>query len=161
VVGLDLSPEMVRLARERSRAEPNIEYRVADVTATALPDAAFDCIACVATLHHLPLGATLARFASALSRGGTLLVLDLYRASSFGDWATAAVAVPVSLAARAVRDGGLRESRDAREAWALHGAHDAYPTLADVRMACAACLPGARVRRHLYFRYSLVWRRPW
>lgn len=161
VVGIDLSPEMVRVARERSRSLPNVEYRVGDVASTELPSAAFDCIACVATLHHLPLEETLRRFAAALRPGGTLLALDLYRASTPLEWAACALAVPVSLAARLARNNGrLRSTSEAREAWAAHGAHDVYPTLEEVRRVCARCLPGARVRRHLYFRYSLVWRRP-
>jgi hypothetical protein len=34
---------------------------------------------------------------------------------------------------------------------------DPAATLAEIRRAAAAELPGARVHRHLYFRYSLFW----
>ena len=50
------------------------------------------------------------------------------------------------------------QNRRAREE---HGATDVYLTPAEVRDACAeAGLRGAKVRRHLLWRYSLVWRKP-
>src|SRR5262245_19278756 len=78
VVALDLSPEMVRVARERSVRYPNIAFEVADVTSRPLPADRFDVIASIATLHHLPLGATLSGLSASLVPGGTLIVLDLY-----------------------------------------------------------------------------------
>jgi len=47
-----------------------------------------------------------------------------------------------------------------REAWRQHGEHDRYLTLAQVRQVCARVLPGTHVRRHLLWRYSIVWRKP-
>jgi ubiquinone/menaquinone biosynthesis C-methylase UbiE len=52
VLALDLSPEMIRIARERSTQFPNIEFQLADVRELSLPDEHFDCIASIATLHH-------------------------------------------------------------------------------------------------------------
>lgn len=37
---------------------------------------------------------------------------------------------------------------------------DARTTLRDIRAAAAAHMPGAVLRRHLFFRYSLVWQHP-
>ncbi len=53
----------------------------------------------------------------------------------------------------------LRESPAARAAWDEHGRHDSYLTMAEVRRACARVLPGARVTKHLFWRYSIVWRK--
>ena len=33
-------------------------------------------------------------------------------------------------------------------------------TLREIRAACQELLPGAVIRRHLLFRYSLLWRKP-
>ena len=65
--------------------------------------------------------------------------------------------MPASLGLRLLKTGRLREPAAVRAAWAEHGRSDVYPTLAQVRRACAGLLPGARVRRHLLWRYSLVW----
>jgi SAM-dependent methyltransferase len=159
-LGIDLSPEMVRRAQARLAAYPTAEARVADVADEPLPRGHFDCVATIATLHHLPLRATLARLADLVRPGGTLVVLDLYQPAAPADWLVSAAAVPATAALRAVRRGRLRPPREVREAWRAHAETDVYPTLAEVRRAAADLLPGARVRRHLLWRYSLVWRKP-
>src|SRR5438132_4889661 len=78
VLALDLSPEMIRAARTRSEGFPNIEFQVADVMSRDLTDETFDCIASIATLHHLPLREMLLRMKVALKPGGVMLVIDLF-----------------------------------------------------------------------------------
>jgi SAM-dependent methyltransferase len=136
VLAIDLSPNMIRLARE-----------------------SFECVASIATLHHLDTAATLARMRDALALGGTLLVLDLFRVSGPGDLAASALAAPLNVLLRLAKTGRPRARADVRRAWEEHGRHDRYPTVAEVRALCARLLPGARVRRHLFWRYSIVWRR--
>jgi hypothetical protein len=66
-------------------------------------------------------------------------------------------------AARVLRlrhTGRLADPPEQRRAWKEHGRTDHYLALAEVRAACARVLPGATVRRHLLWRYSVVWRRP-
>jgi hypothetical protein len=46
-----------------------------------------------------------------------------------------------------------------RAAYAEHEKTDTYLTLPRLRQACADVLPGALVRRHLFWRYSIVWRK--
>jgi SAM-dependent methyltransferase len=160
VLGLDFSAEMIARARVRSARQANITYEVADVRTWPWPAASFDCIASIATLHHLPLAETLGQMAAALRPGGMLLVLDLYQAEAPADFAASGLAVPVSLALRLLRNRRLHDPLPVREAWAAHGPHDHYLTLAEVRRIAGPLLPGARVRRRLLYRYSLVWRKP-
>jgi ubiquinone/menaquinone biosynthesis C-methylase UbiE len=160
VLGVDLSPQMVRVARERSGQHPNIEFQVADVMEVELPPDRFDCIASIATLHHLPMEPVLARLARSLRAGGTLLVLDLFQAEGPADMLMSALAVLVTFVLKLVHGVPLVQSREAREAWAEHGESDRYPTLSEARRVCAAVLPGARVRKHLIWRYSIVWKKP-
>ena len=160
VLGLDLSPQMIRLARERSRACPNLEFRVADVLAEALPDAHFDAIVSIATLHHLSLPEILPRLARALKPGGVLAVLDLFETATLGEILTGALAMPASALLGLLRNRSLRSSAAARAAWNEHGRHERYLTVTQVREACRELLPGARVRHHLFWRYSLTWTKP-
>jgi SAM-dependent methyltransferase len=159
VVALDLSPRMIEVARERSADTPNIEFEVADVTRRDFPPEAFDCVASIATLHHLPLDETLAKVKRTLRPGGVLAALDLYEAAGASELLVAAAAIPVSSLLRIIKTGRLRDRREVREAWDAHGPHDVYPTLAQVRRACARALPGAVVRRHFLWRYSIAWRK--
>ena len=159
VLGLDFSPQMVRLARERSRQYPNVEFQVADATTWAFPRECFDCIASIATFHHLPFEEMLAKMRDALRVGGVLLILDLYETRGLADFFVSALAVPANLALRLVKTGRLKSQREAREAWKQHGLNDVYLPLSQVRQLCARVLPGAEVRRHLLWRYSIVWRK--
>lgn len=157
VLALDLSPEMLRIARERSADCPNIEYLQADIMATTLADAAYDSIASIATLHHLKLSEVLPRLKAALKPGGVLLVLDLYRGATLGDLFQNVVSVPYHHTLQQLKGEKAPQSAEASAAWEAHGSSDVYPTLAEVRRACASLLPGAQVTRHLLWRYSLVW----
>jgi ubiquinone/menaquinone biosynthesis C-methylase UbiE len=159
VTGLDLSTQMVRIASERSRTYPNVRYVVADVMQWPMPPARYDCIASIATLHHLPLADVLRKAKAALMPGGTLLVLDLYRQATLLELLSSVLTVPVSLALRLL-NGGLKVSPEAKAAWDEHGRTDSYLTMREVRAICAQVMPGAHVRRHLLWRYSIVWKKP-
>jgi SAM-dependent methyltransferase len=159
VLAVDLSAEMIRRARARSDGAANLEFRQADLRALDLPEASFDCVAAIATLHHLPLAAALEKLAAALRPGGVVLVLDLYRAVTIPERVLGGIALPASVLLRLRRRGRLRQARAARRAWAEHACGDVYPTLEEVRSVAARLLPGATIRRHLLWRWSLVWRK--
>lgn len=160
VRAIDLSPEMIHRARELTRALANVEFRQGDICTCELPAGTFDCIALIATLHHLPLEHTLQRLAAALRPGGVLLVLDLYKPRTLADWTWSAWAYPWSLLLRTWKLGRLRDDPEVRRAWSEHARHDVYPTLAEMRSLGERLLPGANLRRHLFWRYSLVWQKP-
>jgi SAM-dependent methyltransferase len=159
VVALDLSPRMVEIAKARSKPHSNIEFQVADATRWVFPVGAFDCVASIATLHHLPIEEMLLKMRGALRVGGTLAILDLYESAGLVDVLAGMVAIPVSFVLRLIKTGRLREPRQVREAWVEHGRNDTYPTLARVREIRERTLPGAEVRQHLLWRYSIIWRK--
>lgn len=161
VLGIDLAPEMLRVARKRSAGVANLDFEECDFSDWDAPRERFDAIASIATLHHLPLAPTLAKLRDALRPGGLLLVLDLVRDASLRDLATSVAAVPTNLALHLAKIGRLRNPAEVRAAWIEHGRTDHYLSLGEVRAACdAAALAGARVQRHLLWRYSLIWQRP-
>ena len=160
VLALDLSPEMIRIARERSAKFPNIEFQLADVRDRPFPNESFDCIATIATLHHLPLSEMLLKMKAALKPGGVLLVLDLFERAGLLDSLSNLLAIPVSVSLRLIHHGRLLPRREVRDAWAAHERHDIYPTMSEVHALCANILPGAQIRKHLLWRYSIVWQKP-
>jgi ubiquinone/menaquinone biosynthesis C-methylase UbiE len=160
VVALDFSPRMIEVARERSQGASNIDFREADARTWEFPVRALDCVASIATMHHLELESTLATMGRALRSKGVLLVLDLYEPQGVVERLVDLAAVPAHFVLKLVRTGRLRDPRRVREAWAAHAPNDVYPTLAQARKVCERVLPGARVRRHLLWRYSIVWWAP-
>ena len=159
VLAIDLSPRMISLARERSKLHPNIDFVEGDVMTQHLPDEQFDCIATLTTLHHLPAEPVLRRIRRALKSGGVFICLDLYQRSNLSDLLFDGVAYPSNLFLRLIKTGRPRPSRKVREAYAEHGRTDTYLTLPQVEKLCAGILPGALVRRHLFWRYSVVWKK--
>ena len=160
VLALDVSPEMIRVARDREPRCANLEYALADVSTWPFPSERFDCIASIATLHHVDARALLPRLRDALRPGGVLLILDLVSDEGALGLARSALAVGASGALRLVHTGRLRDPKAVREAWEAHGRGETYLRLSEVRELCRDLLPGAEVRRHLLWRYSIVWRKP-
>ena len=159
VLALDLSPNMIRIAGQQPALYRNIEFRVADVMDHDIGVERFDCIATIATFHHLPTEAALLKIKRALKVNGVLLLLDLFKEEGIVDTLRSGVALPVSLGLKLFNGSRLIASRKVREAWAKHGLNDSYLTLAQVRDVCSDVLPGAEVRKHLFWRYSVVWKK--
>jgi len=151
---------MIRLARERSTGFATIDFEAGDVLAWTFSPEQFDFIVSIAALHHMPMEAILAKMKEALAKGGTLAVLDLYKAR-FSDLFVNLAAIPANVFMLRVKKGHRpAASAEARAAMEEHGAHDSYLTLSQVHQMCQALLPGASVRRHLFWRYSIVWTKP-
>jgi len=91
----------------------------------------------------------------ALRPNGRLPILDLVRPQSAGDYLYSALGAVANRILAPFRT----QSRpsELRKAWEVHEAFDHYMTVSEVLQACEGVLPGAVVRRHLYFRYSLLW----
>jgi len=129
-----------------------------------LPTAHFDCIATIATLHHLSLAEVLPKLKDALRPGGKLVVLDLYQpetnlltAGGVLDALLNLVAMGTSVTLRLFHKGRLRPPRAVRAAWEAHGKTDRYLTMDEVRMLYTSIFPGVTIRKHLLWRYSAVW----
>lgn len=159
VLALDLSPQMIRLAKSQSADRQNIEYLLGDVMQLSLPAESYDCIVSIATLHHLPLTQALLKMKDGLKPNGVLIIHDLVADAGILDKSMSALAYPISVMRRFWETGRIRMSREFREAWAEHGENEVYLTMAEVREMCKKYLPSAQVKRHLLWRYTVVWRK--
>ena len=160
VLALDLSPEMIKIARQRSQAYPIIEYQTVDVMQWDFPINRFNCIASIATLHHLPLEHILPKMKAGLKSGGVLVVLDLYESEGIRDWMRSLVAAPIHTLLKRKNTGRLREPEEVRQAWAEHGKRDRYLPVSKIYRICQEVIPGAVIKKHLLWRYSMVWKKP-
>jgi 2-polyprenyl-3-methyl-5-hydroxy-6-metoxy-1,4-benzoquinol methylase len=164
VTAIDLSSQMIRVARSRSAHFPNIKFEIDDIMTRQLPESEFDCIASIATLHHVPARAVLLKIRDALKPGGGLIVLDLVEpernlltANGVADSILNVVAMGASCSLRLFHNGRLRPPREVRAAWAEHGKTDRYLTMDEVRSLYGSLFPGVQIRRHLLWRYSAIW----
>jgi SAM-dependent methyltransferase len=162
VDGVDRSPAMIEAAR--SRVPSNATLHLADALTAELPDGTYDAVLSSSLLHHLDLQEALPRMARWLRPGGVLAAvapprIDLPRE------------LPVELGAIAchqalgVAFASLRPLTG-RNLFHQEATHDAMPvqdpvlTLRQVREAAEHLLPGVRLRRYVFWRYLLTWRKP-
>ena len=159
VVGLDLSSEMIRVARLRSTQFQDLEFELADVMTWNFPQSHFDFVCSIATLHHLEQRELLLKVKDALRPRGVLVVLDLVQSDSLTERMCDVVALGVSGGLRLIHNGRLQPPAQVRKAWEQHGKHDHYLTTSQVRTLAGKLLPGASVTRNLLWRYTLVYKK--
>jgi SAM-dependent methyltransferase len=163
VTGIDADAGMAAVASARLARDPRVTVRQCgfEQFASAAGDGKADLITMVAVLHHLCLDDTLARIPGLLAPGGRLLVVGLARVNSLPDLAVDLI----SAAANPVM-GLIKHPRPARPADEAAAGQPVMPvrdpatTLAEITAAAGAHLPGATVRRRMFFRYTLLWDKP-
>jgi 2-polyprenyl-3-methyl-5-hydroxy-6-metoxy-1,4-benzoquinol methylase len=160
VTAMDLSPQMINVARARSASYTNLEFVLADFLQADLPGESYDCVVTLATLHHLPLAESLKRIKSLLRPGGVLILHDMSAASGLIDRAFDLVRLPISMLVRFRQTGKPRPRREIRRAWIEHGKHESYLTPQEVKAMRDEHLPGGRIFHHFLWRYTVIWRKP-
>jgi len=152
VLGIDTDAAALGAARLRLEGGGTARVQQTDVLGPEVEAlGVFDTVTCVAVLHHLPLERGLERLAALVAPGGRLLVIGLAANRGATDWLLSGLSlVPVRVASflhHETRDVGVRTAAPQQ-------------SLREIRSVAARVLPGCRVRRRFYYRYSLVWDRP-
>ncbi|ANZ35078.1 hypothetical protein BBK82_02330 [Lentzea guizhouensis] len=152
VTAIDASERMIERAATTSSS---VRWVHGDVFTREL--GRFDVVTSEASLHHLPLREGLTRLKELTKPGGRLVVVGLYRLATPADVAMELVTLPANALVGLVK--WLTGQRT--------GSHDpempvvwTAPALAEIRAAASEITPGARVRRRLFWRYTLVWDAP-
>ncbi|MET9775608.1 class I SAM-dependent methyltransferase [Streptomyces sp. NPDC006367] len=156
VHGVDSDPVITSRARALTSESAAVSFTVADAL-TGLPAGPHDVITCVATIHHLPFTEALDTFRRHLAPGGTLVVVGLFRPRTATDHLLGAAAVPLNAATGWIRNRG----RSAAPPVSMTArTRPADMSFSDIAEAARTALPGARLRRRLFWRYTLTWSRP-
>ncbi len=143
----------------------NVSCILADVLHDPLPAEDYDAVFSISALHHMPLRDALPRLAATLRPGGVLAAVGLPRRDLPRE-------VPIELLAAAAHRlfGAIflaaRLAGD-RSWFAPDGVDATMPvvlnpplTTREVRQQASAVLADAQVRRLVFWRYLLLWRKP-
>lgn len=163
VDALDRSPVMIAAAKQRTPG--NVSCVLADVLHDPLPAEDYDAVFSISALHHMPLQDALPRLAATLRPGGVLAAVGLPRRDLLRE-------VPIELLAAAAHRlfGAIffaaRSAGD--RSWFAPDVVDATMpvvinpplTTREVRQQASAVLAGVQVRRLVFWRYLLLWRKP-
>jgi SAM-dependent methyltransferase len=117
----------------------------------------YDVVTALSSLHHLPLRPGLARLAGLLRPGGLLLVVGLYRIETPADYAFEAVRQPVNAMVGVIKAVRGRAGKPHDTGMPVRRAEASWR---EITAAARELLPGARLHRRFFWRYSLLWRRP-
>jgi len=151
VLGLDPSAEMIDAARAAHEGVAGLEFAEDDYLTRDISPASYDFVCFVASLHHMDQARALAKAAEILRPGGRLVVIGLARAVTLPEKLVSAAYTPIVWFNDLRPDFGADHETPLVDP--LLGWHET------AKLARGA-LPGARFRRHLYFRYSLRWTKP-
>lgn len=151
VVALDVDAAQVAATRARCAELSNVDVRQGDFLTSALPADHFDAVTALASFHHMPFADAAAEVRRVLKPGGRLVVLGVWTDN----------ATPTDLALNVVSTAlnkvlRLRRGPDAMTAPATLE----RTSWRAVKAAASPCLPGARLRRRLLWRYTLIWVKP-
>jgi SAM-dependent methyltransferase len=167
VTGVDRDASMIAVARERERAPGaprdasgaaassgagagSVTFVEADFLTQPFGEGTFDFVCANTVIHHMGTEAALRALARVLRPGGRLAVVGLGAYGTPADILPDLAAIPLN-----------RYYRRTRGEW--------YPdapklppdlTWGQVRRTARRVLPGVRYRRHLLWRYSLIWDKP-
>jgi hypothetical protein len=153
-----VSATMIERARALSAPTAGVNWVLGDVLDDTLPldPRGYDLVVAGSSLHHLPLHAGLRRLAGLVAPGGLLVVIGLYDQVTPADHGIEALALPANAALGAVLAASGRAGKPNDVDMPVRRPTD---TLADITAAAEQIVPGALVRRRLFWRYSLLWRR--
>lgn len=157
VIAVDLSDKMIERAKVLN-SKDNIEYICGNILDMEFEDASLDVIITTATAHHLPCEWLLEFAKHKLRKEGKLIILDLAQADSISDKILWVSAFFPNIMMNLIKNHSLRkDDPHSKEVWERHGKHDTYMTVNEIKTLAEKHIPGAKIRRKLFWRYVLVW----
>jgi 2-polyprenyl-3-methyl-5-hydroxy-6-metoxy-1,4-benzoquinol methylase len=150
VTGIDPDPVAVQRAAGRLQGHEHVDVSRESFHAYEPGGRRFDLITFVASLHHMDLRASLLKARALLTPTGEIAVVGISANKTALDWVWAVLCVP------AARIGSWLHSETSDIGVVVA---DPREGIDDIRRTADEVLPGATVRRALYYRYLLRWAR--
>jgi 2-polyprenyl-3-methyl-5-hydroxy-6-metoxy-1,4-benzoquinol methylase len=138
----------------RYHPAPNISYIHADFLTADLSEASYDVIVSIASIHHMDLEAALRKMKLLLRPSGKLLILGLYQERTLVDYAYSAISVPLNFVFLKWHQPSTTVPTT------MAPTLPAQLSLKQIAVVANTFIPNFSLRRHLFWRYSLVWQKP-
>lgn len=157
VMGIELSENMIEASKMNLKGQSNVCLKCQDILSVDFNENSFDFIVSIATFHHIPYETILKKCKKWLSPKGTLVILDLYKEKSVVDYVYSIVSSPLNIVYKIYKNKRIREHSKVKAMWQEHIAYDEYMTVQEIHEVAAKILPDSNIKRHLFWRYSLIW----
>ncbi|MCP9836396.1 class I SAM-dependent methyltransferase [Cyanobium sp. N.Huapi 1H5] len=152
VDAIDLDQRAIQSAREHYAGHDNVRFHLDSFLKYQCCDSQYDFISMISSLHHMDLEMAIAKATQLLRTGGAIFILGCYRESGLIDFICGSVAIPANMIYCLFRGS---EEKDAIEMVTV----PATCTISQIGKEMHRLLPGHVFRRHLFWRYSVEWRK--
>ena len=154
VDAVDADKDAILYGRNAFSSSPNITFYCGKFEDVTLPTHQYDFVSVIATLHHMDTASALDEMKQRLRPGGVLAILGLYKEATVVDLLYSVISIPLNLMFQHIKN-----SDDV-----ILNTHmittSPKETLKEICQTAHLRLPGSRLRRHLFWRYSLIWQKP-
>jgi 2-polyprenyl-3-methyl-5-hydroxy-6-metoxy-1,4-benzoquinol methylase len=157
IIGVDVSENMINEAKKRNYDEKISYIKISVEEYLKETEKQFDVIISIAALHHMNEEKILETMKNKLTKDGKIIILDLVK-GGIADYILAIISVPSSIILRLKNNGKSRISKEEKEAWSGHFHYDRYLTIKEVKNITRNKLGKAKVKKHLFWRYSIVYK---
>ncbi|MGK7874474.1 MAG: class I SAM-dependent methyltransferase [Xenococcaceae cyanobacterium] len=152
VDAIDADSIILNEASNRNAAS-NIHYFHGDFLKADLTEASYEVIAAIASLHHMDLEAALTKMKALLCPSGKLIILGLYHEETIADYVYSAISVLLNFIYLSWhRSSQLKQLL-------IAPTRPANLSLNQIKATANLIFPGSCLRRHLFWRYSLIWQK--
>jgi 2-polyprenyl-3-methyl-5-hydroxy-6-metoxy-1,4-benzoquinol methylase len=157
ITGIDVSENMLHEARKRNSDEKINYIKTSAENYLDETDKRFDIIISIAALHHMNEENILRKMKSRLNENGKILILDIVKNKTMFNYFLSILAAILNPIIMLIMNGRLKIDQNEREAWSGHSLYDKYLTIIEVKNIAKKVLGKVKIKRHLFWRYSLIY----
>ena len=154
VDAVDPDQKAIRNGRNSPTSFSNLNFYCESFAHSSFPVEHYDFVSAIASLHHMPLAPTLEKMKQLLKPNGTLAILGLYKEETALDYLWSVMAVAMN--------NIYRFTNPQAKGVSTNQIVTTSPTtgLQTIRQTANIILPNHQFKRHLLWRYSLIWQKP-
>ncbi len=155
VDAIDIDSNILQEASQLHSSFTNINYIPGDFISFHLPANQYDIVTAIACIHHMDCRKALEKIRRVLKPGGVAAVLGLYLMTTYFDMATRVIAVPVDRI-----NTYILHHHENTNIGMTAATREPSLSLAQIKKVSREIFPGSQFKRHLLFRYSIIWHKP-
>lgn len=157
VVGIDVAENMIAEARRRNNSEKIIYMPASAEQYLAETENTFDVIISIAALHHMDEEKVLEQMKRKLTPDGRILILDLVKDRTLSGGLLSLIAMFLNPIVHLIKGKRFKVTAQEKAAWKGHFQYDNYLSTHEVKAIAQKVFGKATVKRHLFWRYSLIY----
>ncbi len=151
VEGIDIDKEAILKAQKAYRSILNLSFTTKNLIDGTFDNVKYDFISAISSIHHMDFTKSIIRIKEIMNPGARLAVLGLYKNETMIDYLYTILAVPINFIYKLIK--GLLINNEIEKMITTNPKN----TFKEIKILSEKLLPGSKLRRHLFWRYSLIW----